>query len=254
MTVANLLGVPLGTWLSQTFSWRYTFLLITAFDVAVLVSVVFWIPNIADDAKRKLREQFRFLRFPEPWLIFAATMFGNAGIFAWFSYVKPFMISVSGFSEGVVTFIMMLAGLGMVSGNLLSARLSGRFAPLSIAVVTNMVIVIALLMLFFFAQLPGISLGFAFVCCAGLFALSAPLQILLLQNAKGGEMLGAAGGQIAFNLGSAIGAYCGGVMLTAGFTYSYVTLPAALLSFLAMSSLLIYARQKHKTAPIICPS
>ncbi|SNY61596.1 MFS transporter AraJ [Enterobacter sp. CC120223-11] len=254
MTVANLLGVPLGTWLSQTFSWRYTFLLITVFDVAVLVSVLLWIPNIADNAKRKLREQFHFLRLPEPWLIFAATMFGNAGVFAWFSYIKPFMMSVSGFSAGSITLIMMLAGLGMVSGNLLSARLSGKCSPLSIAVVTDLVIVIALLALFFFAGSPLMSLGFAFVCCAGLFALSAPLQILLLQNAKGGEMLGAAGGQIAFNLGSAIGAYCGGMMLTAGFTYNYVTLPAALLSFLAMSSLLLYARKKQRTTQIICSS
>ena len=86
-----------------------------------------------------------------------------------------------------------------------------------------------------------------FICCAGLFALSAPLQILLLQNAKGGELLGAAGGQVAFNLGSAIGAYFGGMMITLGFSWSYVTLPAAILSFSAMTSLLLYAHLKVKT-------
>lgn len=250
MTVANLLGVPLGTWLSQTLNWRYTFLLIAVFDVAVLISVMLWIPNIADSAKRKLREQFQFLKSPAPWLIFSATMFGNAGVFAWFSYIKPFMISLSGFSEGIMTFIMMLAGLGMVSGNLLSARLSGKCTPLSIAIVTDLTIVIALMLLFFFAQVPAAALVLAFICCAGLFALSAPLQILLLQNAKGGELLGAAGGQIAFNLGSAVGAYCGGMMLTAGLAYNYVTLPAALLSFSAMSSLLIYARVTQKTVQV----
>ncbi|EIO4298721.1 MFS transporter AraJ, partial [Salmonella enterica subsp. enterica serovar Cerro] len=74
----------------------------------------------------------------------------------------------------------------------------------------------------------------------------------LLQNAKGGELLGAAGGQIAFNLGSAIGAWCGGLMLTLGFTYHYVALPAALLSFSAMSSLLVYGRLKHKQ-PSVTP-
>lgn len=61
-----------------------------------------------------------------------------------------------------------------------------------------------------------------------------------------GVVLGAAGGQIAFNLGSAIGAWCGGLMLTLGFAYHYVALPAALLSFSAMSSLLVYGRLKHK--------
>lgn len=245
MTVANLVGIPVGTWLSQEFSWRYTFLLIAVFNIAVIVSVAFWVPNINDEAKGKLREQFHFLKSPAPWFIFAATMFGNAGVFAWFSYVKPYMMYISGFSEALMTFIMMLVGLGMVLGNLLSGRLSGRYTPLRIAVITDFVIVLALLLLFACGGIKAASLTFAFICCAGLFALSAPLQILLLQNAKGGELLGAAGGQIAFNLGSAIGAYCGGMMLTLGFAYNYVTLPAALLSFSAMSSLLVYARLKR---------
>ena len=245
MTVANLVGIPFGTWLSQEFSWRYTFLLIAVFNIAVMVSVAFWVPNISDEAKGKLREQFHFLKSPAPWFIFSATMFGNAGVFAWFSYVKPYMMYISGFSEALMTFIMMLVGLGMVLGNLLSGRLSGRYTPLRIAVITDFVIVLALLLLFAFGGIKVASLTFAFICCAGLFALSAPLQILLLQNAKGGELLGAAGGQIAFNLGSAIGAYCGGMMLTLGFAYNYVTLPAALLSFSAMSSLLLYGRLKR---------
>ncbi|MEG2397359.1 MAG: MFS transporter AraJ [Citrobacter sp.] len=245
MTVANLVGIPVGTWLSQAFSWRYTFLLIAIFNIAVIVSIAFWVPNIRDEAKGKLREQFQFLKSPAPWLIFSATMFGNAGVFAWFSYVKPYMMYISGFSEGLMTFIMILAGLGMVLGNLLSGRISGRYTPLRIAVVTDFVIVLALVLLFFVGDMKAASLAFAFICCAGLFALSAPLQILLLQNAKGGELLGAAGGQMAFNLGSAVGAYCGGMMLTLGFAYNYVTIPAALLSFSAMSSLLLYGRLKR---------
>jgi len=249
MTVANLLGVPLGTWLSQEFSWRYTFLLIAMFNIAVMAAVAFWVPNITDNAQTKLRKQFHFLKSPAPWFIFAATLFGNAGVFAWFSYIKPFMMTVAGFSEGKMTVIMMLAGLGMVSGNLLSGRLSGKFSPLSIAIVTDLVIALSLGLLFLFGGGQFTSLGLTFICCMGLFALSAPLQILLLQNAKGGEMLGAAGGQMAFNLGSAVGAYCGGLMLTAGFAYNYVALPAALLSFFAMSSLLLYARLKHKPVP-----
>ena len=254
MTVANLVGIPVGTWLSQEFSWRYTFLLIAVFNIAVIVSVAFWVPNINDEAKGKLREQFHFLKSPAPWFIFAATMFGNAGVFAWFSYVKPYMMYISGFSEALMTFIMMLVGLGMVLGNLLSGRLSGRYTPLRIAVITDFVIVLALLLLFACGGIKAASLTFAFICCAGLFALSAPLQILLLQNAKGGELLGAAGGQIAFNLGSAIGAYCGGMMLTLGFAYNYVTLPAALLSFSAMSSLLLYGRLKRGVQQQVAPA
>ena len=248
MTVANLVGVPLGTWLGHQFSWRYTFFLIALFDALVILSVLIWVPDIHDKAEIKLTEQFQFLKKPEPWLIFAATMFGNAGVFAWFSFVKPFMVNLSGFSEGMMKIIMMLMGLGMVLGNLLSGKLSGRFSPLRIAATTDMVIVASLLLLFALGELKTASLVMGFICCAGLFALSAPLQILLLQNAKGGEMLGAAGGQMAFNLGSAIGAYFGGMMITLGFSWRYVTLPAALLSFSAMSALLIYGYLRARQA------
>ncbi|WP_426617025.1 MFS transporter AraJ [Raoultella sp. R2A007] len=245
MTVANLIGVPAGTWLGHQFSWRYTFMAIALFNVAVLVSILWWVPTLFDRSTTRLREQFHFLKSPAPWLIFAATMFGNAGVFAWFSYIKPFMINVSGFSENAMIAIMMLVGLGMVIGNLLSGKISGRFSPLQIATVTDGGIVLLLLLIFLFGGVKSASLLLAFLCCAGLFALAAPLQILMLQNARGGEMLGAAGGQIAFNLGSAIGAFCGGMMITYGYGWNAVTLPAALLSFLAMTSLLIYARYQR---------
>ncbi|MBY6256552.1 MULTISPECIES: MFS transporter AraJ [Phytobacter] len=246
MTVANLAGVPLGTWLGHAFSWRYTFMLIALFNLLVLVSILLWVPQLFDKSETRFTEQFRFLKKPEPWFIFAATMFGNAGVFAWFSFVKPFMLNVSGFSEMFMTVIMMLMGLGMVLGNLLSGRLSGRYSPLRIAATTDLVIVLSLLLLFAFGENKVASLMMGFICCAGLFALAAPLQILLLQNAKGGELLGAAGGQIAFNLGSAIGAYFGGLMITLGLSWDYVTLPAAILSFSAMSALLMYGRVKAK--------
>lgn len=246
MTVANLLGVPAGTWLGHQFSWRYTFTAIALFDVLVLLAILRWVPTLYDKSASRLSEQFHFLKTPAPWFIFAATMFGNAGVFAWFSYIKPFMMNVSGFSESAMMLIMMLVGLGMVLGNLFSGRISGRYSPLRIAAMTNGVIVAALLLIFAFGIQPLASLALAFICCAGLFALAAPLQILLLQNARGGEMLGAAGGQIAFNLGSAIGAYCGGMMITFGADWRSVALPAAALSFLAMSSLLLYARYQRR--------
>ncbi|AGN84153.1 MFS transporter AraJ [Enterobacter sp. R4-368] len=249
MTVANLIGIPLGTWIGHAFSWRYTFLLIAVFFALVIVSVIAWVPSLFDTSESRLSEQFHFLKKPEPWLIFAATMFGNAGVFAWFSYVKPFMVNVSGFSESAMTLIMMLMGLGMVLGNMFSGRLSVKFSPVRIAAVTELLIMLAMLALFVAGESKVGALSLGFVCCAGLFALSAPLQIMLLQNAKGGEMLGAAGGQMAFNLGNAVGAWFGGLIIAFGFTYSYLTLPAAVLTFAAMTSLLIYGHRKTKHQP-----
>ncbi len=77
MTIANLVGVPGGTWLGHHFSWRYTFALIAVFNVAVFLAIFCWVPTLYDRASTRLREQFRFLASPAPWLIFAATMFGT---------------------------------------------------------------------------------------------------------------------------------------------------------------------------------
>lgn len=246
MTLANLVGIPLGTLLSQAFSWRATFLLIALFNLAVIVSIIFYIPAVRDKAPTRLSEQFHFLKSPAPWLIFLATLFSNAGVFAWFSYIKPVMIYVAGFADSAMPVIMMLAGAGMVLGNIVSGRLSSRFSPLRIAALTNLAIAVALTLTLFFAWHQTAALTLAFISCAGLFALSAPLQILLLQNAPGGEMLGAAGGQIAFNLGSALGAFCGGAMLTINQPYNAVALPAALLSLSAMLALIGYSRLKSR--------
>ena len=184
MTIANLVGVPGGTWLGHHFSWRYTFALIAVFNVAVFLAIFCWVPTLYDRASTRLREQFRFLASPEPWLIFAATMFGNAGVFAWFSYIKPFMLNVSGFAESKMMLIMMLAGLGMVVGNLFSGKISGRYSPLRIAAMTDGVIAVTLLLIFAFGEHKVASLALALEIFEGLQ--DGSVAVALLDNACAG--------------------------------------------------------------------
>lgn len=77
----------------------------------------------------RLRGQFRFLKSPAPWLILGATLLGNGGTFAWYSYVTPLLTNIAGFPARMITFLMVLAGFGMVVGNLAGGRLSDRFSP-----------------------------------------------------------------------------------------------------------------------------
>lgn len=82
MTVTNLLGIPPGTYLGQEFSWRYTFLLIAVFNIAVMASAYFRVPDVHGEVRGRLREQFHFLCNPAPWLISAVATFGSIGVFA----------------------------------------------------------------------------------------------------------------------------------------------------------------------------
>ena len=168
--------------------------------------------------------QFRFLKTQAPWLILGATMLGNGGVFCWYSYISPLLTQVSGFSAESLTVLMVLAGFGMVAGNLISGRLSDKYMPGRVAAIAQGMICVALLLVFFLAQISWLNVLLMCLCTAGLFAVSSPQQVLLIRYSKGGEMLGAASVQVAFNLGNAIGAYCGGLPLEVGLGYKYPAL------------------------------
>lgn len=233
MTVANLFGVPLGTSLSHTLSWRVTFLLVACWGVIVLYYIWRWVPAVEGLKDTGFKGQFRFLKTPAPWLILGATALGNGGVFCWYSYITPLLTNVSGFSAGSVTALMMLAGFGMVVGNLVSGRLSDKYTPGRVGMVVQGMICIVLLLIFFLSPHPWCSAILMALCTAGLFAVSSPEQVLIIRVAPGGEMLGGACVQMAFNLGNAIGAYVGGLALGGGYRYPALAgVPFALTGFI----------------------
>lgn len=233
MTVANLFGVPLGTSLSHMLSWRVTFLLVGCWGLIVLYYIWRWVPVVEGLKDTGFKGQFRFLKTPAPWLILGATALGNGGVFCWYSYITPLLTNVSGFSPESVTALMVLAGFGMVVGNLVSGRLSDKYTPGKVGMVVQGMICIVLLMLFFLSPNPWCSAILMALCTAGLFAASSPEQVLIIRVAPGGEMLGGACVQMAFNLGNAIGAYVGGLALSGGYRYPALAgVPFALTGFI----------------------
>ncbi|MBU3813012.1 MAG: MFS transporter AraJ [Candidatus Bacteroides intestinipullorum] len=232
MTVANLFGVPLGTSLSHMLSWRVTFLLVGCWGLIVLYYIWRWVPHVPGLEDTGFKGQFRFLKKPAPWLILGATALGNGGVFCWYSYINPLLTHVSGFSEESITALMVLAGFGMVAGNLISGRMSDRYTPGRVGMVVQGLICITLLLIFFLSPNPWCSALLMALCTAGLFAISSPEQVLMIRVAPGGEMLGGAAVQMAFNLGNAIGAYVGGLAITGGYRYPALAgVPFALIGF-----------------------
>lgn len=162
-----------------------------------------------------------------------ATALGNGGVFCWYSYINPLLTEVSGFTAESITALMVLAGFGMVVGNLVSGRLSGRYTPGKVGTTVQAMICIVLLLIFFLSPYPWLSALLMCLCTAGLFAVSSPEQVLIIRVAKGGEMLGAACVQVAFNLGNAIGAYVGGLAISGGYRYPALAgVPFAMVGFI----------------------
>ena len=245
MTFANLLGNPLATLLSSTLSWRLAFGVIALGSLIEIFLVTKFIPNLSPLPDTGYKGQFHFLKHFDPWLIILATMFGNGGILAWYSYISSTLVETGGLPASLLPLYMALAGLGMVIGNLLSGYLSDKYNPGLTAATLQGIAGLALLFIFFPAQFGYVHLILMFLCCACLFGMGTPEQMLIIEHSKGGEMLGGCCIQVAFNFGNAAGAFLGGLPINAGYSYAYPALvgfPFVVIGFI----MLIYFHKRFE--------
>ena len=136
------------------------------------------------------------------------------------SYIAPLLTEVSGFSPEHIPYILILAGLGMVIGNLLGGKLADRFSPPKTILLLLLLIAGDLLLVYFFSSNQYAALALVFLTGCITFAVAAPIQMLMIQTAVGAEMIASAVIQAGFNIGNALGAFLGGLPLVAGFSYA----------------------------------
>ncbi|MBE9598314.1 MFS transporter [Pedobacter sp. MC2016-24] len=220
LTVANVIGVPLGTYIGHHYSWRYTFVIIVIVGLVTLLSLKLWMPNLPATKDRNLKKELGFFKLPEAWLIIFMVAIGTGGLFSWYSYIAPLLTEVSGFSADSITYILVLAGLGMLVGNFIGGRLADRFSPAKASISLLIAMAIALTIVHYISTNQTLSLIMTFITGAVAFALAAPIQMLMINSAKGSEMLAASVSQASFNIGNALGAFLGGLPLAAGYDYT----------------------------------
>ncbi|TKC05918.1 MFS transporter [Pedobacter frigoris] len=220
LTIANVIGVPLGTFIGHNYSWRYTFVIIVIVGLVTLLSLKAWMPSLPATKNRNLKEELSFFKLPEAWLIILMIAIGTGGLFSWYSYIAPLLTDVSGFSPDSITYILVLAGLGMLVGNFIGGRLADKFSPAKASVSLLVIMAITLFVVHYVSGNQIVSLVMTFITGAVAFALAAPIQMLMINTAKGSEMLAASVSQASFNIGNALGAFLGGLPLAAGYDYT----------------------------------
>ncbi len=246
MTIANLFGVPFGTMLCNLISWRFPFAFNGVWGLFTFYLIWKWVSSIPALPDTGFKGQFRFLKKLAPWLIILTTMFGNGGIFCWFSYVTPQMIHEGGFTPSHMTLIMMLAGLGMTIGNLVGGRCGDLYGLSSVVRFSMYFMLLSLLGTFFFASVPWLSVLLMFIGTACLFAVSPAQQLLFIQTSRGSELMGAACAQVAFNMGNAMGAYLGGLPIEYDMGYRYPSLVGVFVVLLGLATVSVYMRRERK--------
>ena len=218
LTVANVVGVPLGTYVGQQLGWRTTFLLIAALGVLALVGIGVLVPRLPRPDGVRLRHEARAFGNPQVLLAMGMTVLGFGGVFTAVTYLAPLMTRIAGYPAGAVTWLQVLFGLGMVAGNLLGGRLADRrLMPTLIVALGALAVALAGFVVTGHGRI-GAAVTLALVGALG-FTTVPPLQKRIIDTAPAAPTLASAVNIGAFNFGNAIAAGLGGLVIAAGYGY-----------------------------------
>ncbi|MFE5543228.1 MFS transporter [Streptomyces sp. NPDC056534] len=247
LTVANIVGVPLGTFIGQALGWRTTFAIVAALGVVGLLGIAKLVPAMPRPEGARLRGELKAFRNPQVLLAMAMTVLGFGGVFAAITYIAPMMTEVAGYSDGAVTWLLVLFGTGMFLGNLLGGRFADRaLMPLLYAALSGLVVVLAL---FTVAAHDKVLAAIAIFLVGALgFATVPPLQKRVLDQAHGAPTLASAVNIGAFNLGNALAAWLGGLVIAAGLGYTAPNWVGAVLAGAALG-LALWSAALERRAP-----
>ncbi|MEW2621347.1 MFS transporter [Streptomyces sp. NPDC048106] len=233
LTVANIVGVPLGTFVGQAAGWRVTFVVVAALGVVGLLGIARLVPAVPRPEETLLRREVTAFRNPQVLLAMAMTVLGFGGVFAAITYIAPMMTHVAGYSDGAVTWLLVLFGIGMFLGNLLGGRFADRaLMPLLYVTLGGLAVVLALFTLTAHDKILA-AVTILLVGALG-FATVPPLQKRVLDQAHGAPTLASAVNIGAFNLGNALSAWLGGLVITAGLGYTAPNWVGAVLAAAAL--------------------
>lgn len=233
LTVANIVGVPAGTWIGQAAGWRVTFLIVAALGVVGLLGVAGLVPEKGRPEAPNVRNEFAAFRNVQVWLAMAMTVLGYGGVFAAITYITPMMTEVAGYTESAVTWLLVLFGVGMFLGNLLGGTFADRaLMPMLFTALGALALALLLFTVTAHDKVPA-AITLSLIGALG-FATVPPLQKWVLDQASAAPTLASAANIGAFNLGNALAAWLGGVVIDAGLGYTSPNWVGALLSGTAL--------------------
>ena len=246
LTLANVLGVPAGTALGQRFGWRMAFAVLIPLAAIAALALLRFVPEQQPE-RIDLRNELRSVIRPGVQLVLTISTLSSTAMFCVLTYVTPLLENVTGVTPHAVTTVLVAFGVAITIGNLVGARLSDwRHIP-ALFLAYGALLAVFLAMPFLVGRLwPGMVI----VCVFGLvnFAAGAPLQARIVEQARGAPNLPSTLNQGAFNLGNALGASLGGLVLTRGFGYQRLSFASAAVTGVTLLVVLAAARLERREA------
>ncbi|MCC3375318.1 MFS transporter [Cohnella sp. REN36] len=213
LTIANIVGVPFGTFVGQQLGWRASFGAITLLGLVALVGIMLFIPVIRQDGHASLAKEIRGVLNPQVLLILLTGALGCGSLFSLFTYITPMLENVTGFAEHSVAWILVLFGIGVTIGNMLGGKLADwKLMPALIVNFATLAVILLLLTLAF--REPVLAVATVFVWGVAAFGILPGIQLRILNLAHEAPLLAATSSHSVLNLGNAGGAYLGGTVIT----------------------------------------
>jgi len=250
LTIANIGGVPLATWIGQHIGWRMAFLGISLLGLLTMFSLWKALPEGQSSQKPDVRQELQVLTRLPVVLALLTTVMSAGAMFALYTYIAPSLQSFTQASPALITLMLVLVGVGFSIGN----HLGGKFADLSLNKTLIGFLILLMLMMLLFPILASTALGAGLALIiwgAAAFAVVPPLQMRVMSVAYDAPGLASSVNIGAFNLGNALGAIAGASVLNLGLSYSAVSFAGASLSAVALLLVLIQmklAPQQDMTA------
>ena len=241
LTIANIGGVPVATWIGQQIGWREAFGATALLGIITMGGLALALPKSAAGKRPDVRRELQVMMRPDVLLPLLTTVLGASAMFVLYTYVAPILQNQTGASEGFITIALVLIGVGFTIGN----YVGGRAADWSLTGAASMFLALLSLMMFLSPLLLGTHIGAAITLVIwgmAAFAIVPPLQMRVMQAASEAPGLASSINIGAFNLGNAIGAGIGGMVINAGVDYAYVPVAGGVAALAALALVQISRR------------
>ncbi|AKG37986.1 arabinose transporter permease [Paenibacillus durus ATCC 35681] len=212
LTLSTVLGAPLGTYLGLAYNWRMPFYVIAGIGVIAFMAIALLLPGVKQEQVASLRKQFGVLRRPQVLLALMMTVFGIGGVFTVLTYITPMLEQITGVSSHGVSAILLIYGIGTLVGNIVGAKLADRWL-LPTLLGALIVLAVVLTSLTFTIHNPIAAIITIFIWGGSAFASIPPLQMHILEKASDAPQFASGLNVAAFNMGNALGAFLGGIVI-----------------------------------------
>src|SRR5699024_10266121 len=213
LTLSNIIGVPFGRFIGQLLGWQMTFVVISGLGLFTLIGIIKYVPNQEETQPISIKNELNVLKDLKLWLTLGVTLFGFSSVFAYFTYISQILINVSNIEERWISFVLIIFGVGVTLGNIIG----GRLADWNLNKALQIIFVIFPIYIFLMYYIQNYSvLMVVGIFVFGLigFSMSPSLQFKSTIVSQDAPMLASTLNQSAFNIGNALGAAIGGVVVS----------------------------------------